>query len=287
VLPYFGPYSRQRGKGRERFMHCLPLRWNVSRSVSPYDNGIFKSCTSAGDLCVHRSRFDRRTIDLTHGEVEMKDWQPGEDPRVYEAGGRTYVVSNHKDRMALLQINGSNVLKRWRLPFKGKNVIPYLSWLQRGARQVAFLDMQAGKGFTVRIDPSSNSAVITERRTFRVRVLRNPHCNATLSSCALRGGSAGVKMCSGVVGLGHCTLCPQVRAADVHKVGTEPECCHLPFLWHMTPSDTVSVYPLCLSKKRIVDPTTLFKAGRMITAESDTWWFTDKQQFVNQEYRAW
>ena len=69
---------------------------------------------------------------------------------------------------------------------------------------------------------------------------------------------------------------------------TAEACQHRPFLWYTRFTQNMKklhVFPLCLSSRNIIDPTTIFE-NKILTSESDNWWFTSNQTFRNIEYKA-
>lgn len=260
-------------------MNCLPLKSNLSRSIPPYDNGVFSTCASNG-ICFHRNHFSNEFIDVIKPDgKELTRWTRGEDPRVFETHGIVYLVTNYLNNMKLLKLNGTNILNSWNLPFLGKNIMPVHA--KRSQSHIQFLDIQHKKLYTLKF--FKNEAIITQKMSFRLHMQENPYCFSRLQNCIFRGGTAGTKRCNGIVGAGHCTECPGSKL-DTH-MATSKSCIHKPFLWYYQFQKNLSVFPLCLSSQKIIDPTTIFE-NKLLTSESDTWWFTSNQSFFNREYRV-
>ena len=257
-------------------MHCLPLRWEFSKNIAPEDNGVFTSCSKNG-ICFHRNHFRNIFIDAYHNGTEITKWAKGEDPRVFEKDNHLYLVSNYLNRMKLFKLNGTTILQQWKLPFRGKNIMP----IDTTDKMFEFLDIQEKQIYSMML--LNDSGVIYKRSPLKMIVGRNPHCPMTLNDCVLRGGTSGIKHCGGFMGAGHCTFCPGRRMQQ--HMSTGKACHHKPFLWYTRDLGTVTAFPLCLSSKNIIDPTTILE-NKLLTSESDDWWFTPKQKFANVEYRA-
>ena len=258
-------------------MNCLPLQWKLSRNITPYDEGVFSTCAQNG-LCFHRNHFRNKFIDVIKPDgTELKKWTNGEDPRVFEIHGNVYLVTNYLNNMKLLKLNGTNISHSWNLPFSGKNIMPINANYVESNMQ--FIDIQNKKIYILALSKTSSAAVIDKKISYHIHLQKNPHCFANLQNCVFRGGTTGIKSCKGIVGVGHCTMCPNRKFNK--NMRTDKSCSHKPFLWYY--QKNLSVFPLCLSSKNIIDPTTIHRK-KLLTSESDTWWFTSKQTFLNREY---
>jgi len=216
--------------------------------------------------------------------TEVSKWITGEDPRVFESMGQSFLVTNYLNNMKLLQLNGMSISSIWILPFIGKNVMP----ISLHEKSMVFLDIQNKIVYNVQINATSgyvksvtNYATVKSATTLKYALHRNPYCGTNLKSCIFRGGTTGVKICGGWSGLGHCTYCP-TKVLNKHMT-TSADCQHKPYLWYTKNQNVFHIFPVCLSSQKIIDPTTFFK-NRLITTESDTWWFTKQQLFANREY---
>lgn len=192
---------------------CLPLRWNFSKVVPPYNKGVFSSCSKNG-MCFHRNHFRNNYIDAVKKDgTEIVKFIHGEDPRVFEKHKKLYLVTNYVNNMKLLILRGANVLHSWKLPFSGKNVMPidanmYPSYQSRIYAYFQFLDIQNEKLYNVKLFRKNSAAVLYNETRFKIILMKNPFCPVKLHNCVFCGGTSGIQHCRGIMGAGHCTLCP-------------------------------------------------------------------------------
>lgn len=260
-------------------INCIPLQWNLSKNIPPFDNGVFTSCAKNG-LCFHRNHFSNNYIDVIKKDgTELIQWTQGEDPRVFEKDNKVYLITNYFNDMKLLELNETNILHKWKLPFSGKNVMPINAF----RKSFQFLDIQNEKLYDVQL--FKQHVAIKKTISLDIILRRNPYCTTKLQNCVFRGGSSGISYCNGIIGAGHCTACPKSKVNT--NMMTRKDCLHKPFLWYKTPAHTnkLHIFSLCLSNKNIIDPTTIFQK-KLLTSESDNWWFTSNQKFRNREYHS-
>lgn len=258
------PVTTRRASGE-----ALPLDWRWDRvslahvhgtvtdattkaSTSLKDEGVFVSCTSSTlERCVHRhKRVANEQLDLVvSGQPETR-WGDGEDPRVFDHGGMTYVLSNKLNNMSIIELLPDDTRGRERhLRLPGKNLSPFSV-----LRQLWILDIAKRQLHRVELG-IDEVAPVGDSIAVDVLPQENPNCPMAASAgCELRGGTQGVVTVEeeqvAIIGVAHCT---RGRAWTTHA----------PFLWELKmpqagrATASMRVFPLCLRRPGLANASLL------------------------------
>jgi len=267
----------------------VPTCWTRQSALPPYDGGIFATCTGNDmRLCYHRHRYNDRELDRLSGGHETENVVIGEDPRIFEFKGKTYILDNYADDMHLIEIDAGSgvVLDRKRLFISAKkNVSPVVK-----GDKLYFVDFQEKKVFTASVRKHGVNA--WGGQDINIIYEQSAACDdaptRSLRSCFLRGGTPGVKVGNGFVGMGHCTRCTAWDPEDPGScMGSKGQLTHTTFAWTTQDLKSIRVKPLCLQNSRnLADPTTLWtNPWRLVTAESDDQWMGGSQTYSTVMYQ--
>jgi hypothetical protein len=239
-------------------------------------------------LCYHRHKYDERELDLLDGDQETENVVIGEDPRIFDFRGKTYILDNFANDMHLIEIDAHSGTVLSRVPIHipaKKNVSPVVK-----DDQLYFIDFEEQQLFKASLREQAVSA--WGGQDIDIIYGTSAECKSnpsrSLRSCFLRGGTPGVKLGNGWVGMGHCTGCNEWNPEDTGScMGWKGDLTHTTFAWTTHDLKSIRVKPLCLQNSRnVADPTTLWtNPWRLVTAESDDQWMTKSQTYSTVMYK--
>ena len=213
--------------------------------------GLFLSCAPGGVCAFRQNSKSRVVIFASNGTVESRV-DNSDDSRVFEHDGHILAINNRHFQQSLLLIRHNGSVKReLALPLaQSKNLVP-LSWTPS---QLFLLDMPQKRLWPAQVDRRDTVALQRALKISMIHQDAEEGACALPDGCSMRAGTAGLRIqqTSTAVGAGYCT------GTEFNKQNGRIELKHASFWWELNIATMIlRVQPLCLSRRLVVDPTTL------------------------------